>query len=653
MKINKILMGLGAVAALSLGACSNDEPANTGNNPGDAEFGDQYLTVSVMMPNDLGGRADDVYEDTGNFDKGIPAESQVDNMLLFFFDGNDNVIDVQLFDKPTFNENEEYAPGAYVSHICTKSVRLKAGLTDKYKKVAVVLNTKATDINQLLKEVKNKADFLARVDDYAINVKKDGSFQPMSNSVFFNTNDRKTKPEGDPYTLVDIDEAKHVYTSASELNNGKVPVEIYVERISAKVTVKLGEKWGENYKVSETNDGKAVSTITVYNSVANTTTTYKVKPQVLGITLNVLTDKASLIKNITADPFGNGNYGSATNKSYEAFLWNDPLNMRCYWAETPALVGMEYFKYTEVVGKNIIDGKLGFTTYINPNTQEYQPGKEENSLNTKLMIVAKLVGVEVDAEGKEIAGSETTLDMVRFGGEYMLQEHALQHTANLLNVAVRSIDWNAQEGFDDTQKLILTTLVNNSFVDGIDYKMLNINAKHTDTESKFDTYFATIDFAEPGEYGYELVENGEFGDYNDDDVQSYFVKDQDGNNEKLTALFNQAKVIINKVIDDTLAELNNKTNIIYWKDGQTYYYTTIKQQGFVGLTGEGDNYLNGVVRNHIYDVTLDSFFGLGTPVIDPEAPIDPERPDEEMPSYIQAKINILPWRVVKNNATLH
>lgn len=650
MKINKILMGLGAVAALSLGACSNDEPANSGTNPGDAEYGDQYLTVSVMMPSDLGGRADDLYEDTENFDKGTEKESQVDNMLLFFFDGNDNVIDVQLFEKPTFNENEEYAPGAYVSHICTKSVRLKAGLTDKYKKVAVVLNTKATDINTLLKEVKNKEDFLARVADYAGNVKEDGSFQPMSNSVFFNTNDRRIKPEGDPYTLVDIDEAKHVYTSASELGNGKEPVQIYVERISAKVTVKLGEKWGENYKVSENNEGQAVNTITVYNSVDNTTTTYKVKPEVLGIALNVLTDKASLIKNITADPFGTGKYGTVTKESYEAFLWNDPLNMRCYWAETPALVGMKYLEYSTVSRMN---NGLEFTQYINPNTQEYQPGKEENSLNTKLMIVAKLVGVEVDAEGNEIAGSETTLDMVRFGGEYMLQEHALQHTANLLNVAVRSIDWNAQKGFDDTQKLILTTLVNNSFVDGIDYEKLEIKAKHTVTDSEFDTYFATIDFAETGEYGYELVENGEFGDYNDDDVQSYFVKDQDGKNEKLTALFNQAKVIINKVIDDTLAELNNKTNIIYWKDGQTYYYTTIKQQGFVGLTGEGDNYLNGVVRNHIYDVTLDSFFGLGTPVINPDAPIDPERPDEEMPSYIQAKINILPWRVVKNNATLH
>ena len=87
----------------------------------------------------------------------------------------------------------------------------------------------------------------------------------------------------------------------------------------------------------------------------------------------------------------------------------------------------------------------------------------------------------------------------------------------------------------------------------------------------------------------------------------------------------------------------------------TYYYVNIRQQGFYGLTGQtGDgDYLNGVVRNHIYKVNLQGIYGLGTPVIDPGLPIDPERPTLERPSYIQARINVLPWRVVENNATIH
>ena len=52
------------------------------------------------------------------------------------------------------------------------------------------------------------------------------------------------------------------------------------------------------------------------------------------------------------------------------------------------------------------------------------------------------------------------------------------------------------------------------------------------------------------------------------------------------------------------------------------------------------------MRNHIYDLTLSSIKGIGTPVFDPDDVIIPERPDIENLYYLAARINVLAWKVV-------
>lgn len=79
------------------------------------------------------------------------------------------------------------------------------------------------------------------------------------------------------------------------------------------------------------------------------------------------------------------------------------------------------------------------------------------------------------------------------------------------------------------------------------------------------------------------------------------------------------------------------------KDGYVYYYTPIKHLGTVGKTGE-----YGVVRNHVYDVTISDIKGYGTPVYDPDKEIVPTEP-QDRETYIAARINILSWRVVNND----
>lgn len=82
--------------------------------------------------------------------------------------------------------------------------------------------------------------------------------------------------------------------------------------------------------------------------------------------------------------------------------------------------------------------------------------------------------------------------------------------------------------------------------------------------------------------------------------------------------------------------LNGMSEIMAWTNGYAYYYTNVE-------------HLNdhvGMVRNHSYQVTVNSIKGFGTPVYDPEIEITPEKPTEETYDNLAATINILQWKVV-------
>ena len=77
-----------------------------------------------------------------------------------------------------------------------------------------------------------------------------------------------------------------------------------------------------------------------------------------------------------------------------------------------------------------------------------------------------------------------------------------------------------------------------------------------------------------------------------------------------------------------------------WEAGG-YYYLPIAHNSTV----------NGLVRNHVYQMNINGINGLGTPVYDPDMLIKPEKPTEDE-SYISAEIKVLSWKVVVNNTVL-
>lgn len=99
----------------------------------------------------------------------------------------------------------------------------------------------------------------------------------------------------------------------------------------------------------------------------------------------------------------------------------------------------------------------------------------------------------------------------------------------------------------------------------------------------------------------------------------------------------------NTALKDAIAKL---AEAMIWKTGMTYYYTPIKHLGNEGTDGE-----YGIVRNHLYNVTVNSITGLGTPVYDPDVEIPTVIPDPKE-TYIAAQIHVLSWNVVTNNVDL-
>ena len=77
------------------------------------------------------------------------------------------------------------------------------------------------------------------------------------------------------------------------------------------------------------------------------------------------------------------------------------------------------------------------------------------------------------------------------------------------------------------------------------------------------------------------------------------------------------------------------------KEGRAYYYTDVAHLGTA----------KGIVRNHYYQIDVNSIKGFGTPVYNPDSefiPVDPQ----EVKTHIAATINVLSWRIVKQTVDL-
>ena len=105
---------------------------------------------------------------------------------------------------------------------------------------------------------------------------------------------------------------------------------------------------------------------------------------------------------------------------------------------------------------------------------------------------------------------------------------------------------------------------------------------------------------------------------------------------------------IAKTIDEMNASLGALEKALYYDDAETLYSVDIAHLG----NGDADAHKAGdygVVRNHIYNIVLNSFGSFGSPVYIPGGnlvyPENPEDPENER-DYVSAEVRVLSWRMV-------
>ncbi len=311
------------MAGLLFASCDKTNDPN--NNVSSGELETSYIAVSVNSVFDPAMRADDAtYED------GTAEEQNVTTAHFFFFDGNKqpfalnettlgNQTALNYVVKNIKDSGNEEAPN--VETITNVILTIQNQLGNYPTQMVAVLNWDYNGKSLTLDELSNT------LADYAAAVTNKKGFL-MSNSAY--VKGTNTVITATPITLDNI--------ASSAIAAEAAPVEIYVERVAAKVTVNT--KSGTNPFLAKED---AVGSTDIY-------------AKVVGWDLNTTIDKSYLVKHIDAT-WQNGTLG---------FTWNDEPYYRSYWAQTATgnyATNFTYESLSNEVGKfdycleNINDSK--------------------------------------------------------------------------------------------------------------------------------------------------------------------------------------------------------------------------------------------------------------------------------------------------------
>lgn len=549
MKLSGFLVG--TLVCTLFAACSNEE--NSAINSGQEEGQLSYVAVNIVNANPTGSRVEG-----GKYENGEGLENTITKARFYLFNASGNpytvttneapgaVAAINYVDITTLEDQGKDEPN--VESIKKGVLVFKGTTTELPTSIVAVLNPPAT-----LTGSKSLSDLQTAIADYSSTT----SFV-MSNSVYAS--------EGTEVVATDIVGKVAQSQPDAEAN----PVDIYVERVLAKVRVTFSNADKENqYKVSE--DGEPA-----------------VYAKILGWAVTRTADKSNLLKDI--DP--------TWDNTTLGFTWNDEPFHRSYWATTPATVTLDKKSETEIINDQKPTTPEGATNISVPRYCQENTKADEH---TEVVVVAQLVNEE---------GNPNPIY------KYFGEEH-------------------------DSEKDILT-LIANKYNNVYYTRTGGTSLSGGGTEYKYESFITTdnIHFEattpETGGEDYEAI--AQLDDDALDGVTIYIENpDYTGSNEKYIELAD-AEATINEELAKNPAQIA--------KEGYVYYYTPIKHLGTTGSTGE-----YGVVRNHIYDVTITDIKGYGTPIFDPDKDIDTTHPSNEE-VYIAARINVLSWRVVSSDVTL-
>lgn len=566
--MNRIFWGTLVCAALC--ACSKDNPADDGQP---VFLGDKaYLNVNIADASSLTrGSAGDPEFESGD-------EHTVTDADFYFYD-KDGVFVTQGKawsggnPNPTPNENIEYFG---------KSIIVLKGLTQKGfpKYLVTVLNTPTGfEPGNTLDEMQEKLSGGIKTGDNFI----------MSTSSYVHE-------DGNHF----VTEVKEEYFKPEPVPN-PLPtdvVDIFVERLAAKVTVKVDETkltpvegHPNTYALKATiagnpNQGGDIAATDLY-------------VKFLGWGLNATTKDSRMMKKIDAT-WADEKLG---------FAWDDNGHSRSYWGEsynygkTDGAYGTADAKYVDYISAADADNEMGTSAYCAENTNSSIIVSDNSSAITSILLKAQLTD-NLDGTGD--------LNLIRYNGLLYKEGQYLDHVLDVL------------------QK---KDLLNVYYVPEGDAPLTQIDKEFVELASNGDgTVYVKLKTTTPTLYK--------------------TITKEDGALDK-AEITDEEKAAVNT----TLKNFNTNMTATAYRGGLMYYNIRIEHlNNNDPTTEEGKTIIPeakyGVVRNHHYVVNINSLSQPGTGVFDPEEVIIPGEDPNKDTYYVGAKINILSWKIVNQNVPL-
>lgn len=586
-KITMLSSVLASALMLTVASCSSEDVAggDSQNGKGTTSF------LAVNIENVGSAPASRSYQQgDGTYEDGTEAESKINNVRFYFFNGdgtpyllvnkNSEKQPVNFLDQTVETDGNDHD---HTAETKTKAVLVLNGETKAVPaSVIAVINPEVLDNTTLQSGTMTLSELRTSAIGSKFYDKTNGFV--MSNSVY----------ESAGQDVCSTPVANSVFATSEDAM--KNPVDIYVERVNAKVNAKIDadyQRTGETEKAWTKNaDGKYqievgsidVTTYADNTNAAPTKNTYPVYAVVQGWQLADADGKAEVCKQIKTSWYA-GELGISP--------WTTSDYHRCFWSKSvPFTSGAQGGanhpvnpKFTDITQS--LSGEFSAEpVYTLPNTPDQVVTNPTTSLNTltKLIVAAKLVY-------KDKNGNYNPAQVCQYRGLTYLGEDAVKK--------------QIVGGF---AKYFKKTATGYQSIEASD-----ITFKTVPGSSEVKDYEVVATLAS--------------------NVGELYVKDGETTYKTVSK-------------DDVNAALAKEEAQVRSTEGATYYYTPIKHLGTAGSLGE-----YGIVRNHSYQVTIQNIKGFGTPVYDPDKEIDPMIPSDEN-TYLAASIKVLSWRVVSSKVDL-
>lgn len=656
----------GAFAALALGfaSCSSDEPLQ-GNpdNPGEqiAEYDQtRYMLVSLTSPRDRDGRAD--------FENGTTNENAVNRLDFLFYDLEGNpTAQPQTFTGADLKDADfsDNTTDNNVARIWTSVVPVQVE-QGKALPSQVICLVNASESRATELKAKTLSELISVTDGSFHNA----NYFTMTNSVYYGTN-VLTGVTNDRLCATPIN-ISQLFESSAKANEALTAakaegateaqkallVDIYVERLAAKVGLTLDDATIENYTLADGDAGTGTVTIKFVPQYwfmnAVNKTMYSTKR--FGVP-----DAADGSTAITMDPgYDAVNTNFATSGMSSS--WNAPTLYRSYWGCSPSYAANSFPMVSDQV--NDLEGN---TTDYNQNYYTYNQVKgfaADNTVGKKA--IAYNNGFAITNTGAAAVGyiytTETTTAIKR------IRAVANGNPAATVGSAVIVGHYRTTTGTEPTGEYPTFWIDTNNGENGTFYAS-EANAKNALAARN------SFIFSDDNGTKKAVTTGNLFVLEHPKKVVRDILTDKNNIAGRLvtiqlasaptgeSTLYYFNGTAYEPITATNLAKANAQLAAVGYLDvynnGRAFFNIPVRHLGWpaTDMVGTKKLYDNGVynwaemrvgdlgvVRNHVYTINVGKIGGLGSGLRSDDQPIVP--PVHSFKQYVAVRLNILAWRIV-------